>query len=265
MSIKLIAADLDGTLLNSKKEFSPELIPLIHQLHEMGIHFAPASGRQCYNLMEMFAPVADKLSYISENGTMVCEGREVLSFETMDADEVVKIVEAACDIEGVSATLSTKEGAYYDEKNDEVFMKNLIFYYHRRFYTDDLVETAKNTPVCKVALFGYGLAEHSILPAVEAFNETSQVTLSGADWVDFMRPGMSKGRALTTLREKLGIAYDECMAFGDYLNDLELLKAVKESYAMDNAHPELKAVAKHVCPSNEENGVCRTIKKVLNI
>ncbi len=265
MQIKLIAADLDGTLLDSKKKFSPELIPLVKTLHERGIRFAPASGRQYYNLRKMFAPIADELSYISENGTMVCEGNEILSFEAMDPKEVSRVIDAAHEIEGVSATLSCRYGGFYDNKDDEVFTKNLAYYFHRLIYVDNLIETAKNEPVCKVALFGNGLAENVMLPAFESFSATSQVALSGADWVDLMRPGMSKGRALTILRKQLGIAYDECMAFGDYLNDLELLQSVGESYAMDNAHPDLKTVAKHVCPSNDENGVCRTIKNVLNL
>ena len=58
MSIKLIAADLDGTLLTSERKLSPDLFPLIGELRGRGIRFAPASGRQYYNLRELFAPIA---------------------------------------------------------------------------------------------------------------------------------------------------------------------------------------------------------------
>ena len=57
-----------------------------------------------------------------------------------------------------------------------------------------------------------------------------------------------------------GLTPDECMAFGDYLNDLELLRAVGESYAMDNALPEVKQAARHIAPSNDEDGVLRVIR-----
>ena len=80
-----------------------------------------------------------------------------------------------------------------------------------------------------------------------------------------MRPGMNKGLAIGALCDNLHITPDECMAFGDYLNDLELLQAVGESYAMENGHEALKAIAKHICPSNDEDGVCRTIRRVFGI
>ena len=55
------------------------------------------------------------------------------------------------------------------------------------------------------------------------------------------------------------------MAFGDYLNDCELLQAVGESYAMENAHPALKALARHIAPSNDENGVMRVVRAALEL
>ena len=67
------------------------------------------------------------------------------------------------------------------------------------------------------------------------------------------------------LQKQLGISPDECMAFGDYLNDLELMQAVTHSYAMANAHPDLKAVCRYTAPSNDEDGVVRTIRQVLGL
>ena len=77
-----------------------------------------------------------------------------------------------------------------------------------------------------------------------------------------MRLGVSKGRALRQLCDTLGITTADCMAFGDYLNDIELLRTAGESYAMANAHEQLAALAKYRCPSNDEDGVCRTIRAV---
>ena len=67
------------------------------------------------------------------------------------------------------------------------------------------------------------------------------------------------------IQQKLGISAAECMAFGDYLNDCELLQAVGESYAMENAHPALKALARHIAPSNDENGVMRVVRAALEL
>ena len=91
------------------------------------------------------------------------------------------------------------------------------------------------------------------------------MVVSGEDWMDLMRPGINKGLAVSALCKSLHITPEECMAFGDYMNDLELLQAAGESYAMANGHEALKAAAKHICPSNDEDGVCRAIRAVFGI
>lgn len=265
MSIKLIAADLDGTLLSSERLLSPDLFPLVDELNRRGIRFAPASGRQYYSLRELFAPIQDELMYISENGAMVCDGAETMSFEAMDREVVCRAVETARELPGVEPILSCRMGSYYENNTDAVFYENMVPYCARRSYTEDLLAVARNEPVCKIAIFCKDRAEEVILPAYADFQKDSQVAVSGADWVDLMRPGMNKGKAIIWLCEHLGISPDECMAFGDYLNDLELLQAVGESYAMENGHEALKQAAKYICPSNDEDGVCRTIRRVLGI
>ena len=265
MSIKLIAADLDGTLLNSERRLSPDLFPLIRALRERGIRFAPASGRQYYNLREMFAPIASELLFISENGAMVGSGEEILSFEAMEQAQVVRAVEAVRELPETYAILSCREGAFYEQREDTVFLENISYYFARRRYTDDLLALARSEPVCKVAVFSSRRAERVILPAMAGFAPDSHVVLSSADWVDLIRADMNKGFAIGTICGKLDIRPEECMAFGDYLNDLEMLQSVGESYAMANAHPDLKAAARHVCPSNDEDGVCRTIRAALGL
>ena len=258
MPIKLIAADMDGTLLDSAKQLPEGLFPLIRALRARGVRFAPASGRQYYTLYEQFGAIAEELLYISENGAMVCDGSEIISFEAMPVEEVCRAVETVRVLPGVYTIV-------YEDEDDPAFLRNMKMYCARHRGVPDLLEFVRHEPVCKVALFCEGRAEQVLLPAFASFAGTSQVALSGADWVDLMRPGMSKGQAIGALCARLGITPDECMAFGDYLNDLELLQAVGEPYAMANAHEALKKVAKHICPSNDEDGVCRTLRAVFGI
>ncbi len=265
MSIKLIAADLDGTLLSSERRLSPDLFPLVEELNRRGVRFAPASGRQYYNLRELFAPIQDELMYISENGAMVCDGAEIVSFEAMERDVVCRAVETARELPGAEAIISCRTGSYYENNTDTAFYENMVHYCARRYYTDDLLSVARNEPVCKIALYCKEQAEEVLLPAYAGFAENSQIAVSGIDWMDLTRPGMNKGKAIIWLCDHFGIAPEECMAFGDYLNDLELLQAVGESYAMENGHDALKQAAKYICPSNDEDGVCRTIRQVLGI
>ena len=238
MPIKLIAADMDGTLLDSAKQLPEGLFPLIRALRARGVRFAPASGRQYYTLYEQFGAIAEELLYISENGAMVCDGSEIISFEAMPVEEVCRAVETVRVLPGVYTIVSTRDGGVYEDEDDPAFLRNMKMYCARHRGVPDLLEFVRHEPVCKVALFCEGRAEQVLLPAFASFAGTSQVALSGAD---------------------------ECMAFGDYLNDLELLQAVGEPYAMANAHEALKKVAKHICPSNDEDGVCRTLRAVFGI
>ncbi len=72
--IRLIACDMDGTLLDDDDAIHDDFWPLIDALHERGVVFCPASGRQYYNLLERFEPIADEVVFIAENGTYVVRG-----------------------------------------------------------------------------------------------------------------------------------------------------------------------------------------------
>lgn len=265
MSIKLIAADMDGTLLDSKKRLPEGLFSLIHALRERGVRFAPASGRQYYTLYAQFGEIADELVYICENGSVVCDGARMISFEAMPAEEVCRSIEVVRSLPGVEAIVSARDGGFYETSNDPEFLANAAHYSVRRTVVPDLLEFCRYEPVCKVAIYCKGRAEEVLLPAFHTFAETSQMVVSGEDWMDLTRPGMNKGLAVSALCKSLHILPEECMAFGDYMNDLEMLQAVGESYAMANGHEELKKAAKHICPSNDEDGVCRTIRAVFGI
>lgn len=265
MNIRLIAADMDGTLLDSEKRLPDGLFPLVRALHERGVRFAPASGRQFYTLYEQFGEIADELMYISENGSMVCDGAKCVGFSALPAEVVLEAVERVRATPDVYTVVSAQSGAFYEPGASEKAVRNFNMYCARCTEVPDLMEFVKNEPICKVALFCAGRAEEVLMPAFADFADRAQIALSGADWVDLMRLGVSKGRALRQLCDTLGITTADCMAFGDYLNDIELLRTAGESYAMANAHEQLAALAKYRCPSNDEDGVCRTIRAVFGL
>lgn len=89
--------------------------------------------------------------------------------------------------------------------------------------------------------------------------------VSGQVWVDIMGTTADKGHALADLQREMGISPEQTMAFGDYGNDIEMLRRAQWSYAMADAHPDVKAVARFVAPSNDDAGVTRTIREVLGL
>ena len=80
-----------------------------------------------------------------------------------------------------------------------------------------------------------------------------------------MSPNADKGHALRAVQDALGVTAAQTMAFGDYFNDIGMLDAAHWSFAMDNAHPDVRAHARFVAPANTENGVVRTISSVLGL
>ena len=93
--IRLVASDLDGTLLLHKAQSLPEeIFSLIRQLEELGIMFVAASGRQYPNMTKLFAPVASEISYISENGALAVDHGEVLYQDSFDRELANEIISA---------------------------------------------------------------------------------------------------------------------------------------------------------------------------
>ena len=150
-----------------------------------------------------------------------------------------------------------------EESAPQEFKRNVKMYYESTQIVPDLLAVCDGfDDVCKIAFYDEGDAEHHEYPVLRAlFEDSLSVILSGYSWVDLMRPGVHKGSAMKKLQALKNILPEECMAFGDYLNDKEMLEAVGESYAMANGLEEVKAVCKHIAPSNDENGVMRVIKE----
>lgn len=260
--IRLIATDMDGTLVDDQKQIHDELWPLVDELFARGISFCPASGRQYHNLVQQFEGVADELVFIAENGTyVVAQGRE-LSSDCLALEVARRAAERVRCIEGAGAVLCGKRSAYI-ERHDPGFVAEVRPYYARLELVPDLL--AVEDDVLKLAVYDFVSSEENAYPRLLDFAATHQVAVSGPHWVDLMSPTANKGHALRQVQQALGVTREQTMAFGDFLNDLELMDAALYSFAMANAHPKLRERAAWVAPANSANGVVRTIRTVLGI
>jgi len=261
-NIKFIAADMDGTLLNEHGKLDPAFFDLYEKLEAQDIMFAAASGRQYYSLMETFAPIKDRMMFVAENGTLVMHKGEELYSCTIDKASIQTIIKEARKIEGAHLVLCGKKSAYI-ETQDEQATTEFAKYYHRCELVDDLLTV--DDEFIKVAICHFGGSQEFVNPSInEKFGEDFQVVVSAKIWLDVMNAEASKGAAIKHLQNTLGFTYEQTMSFGDYLNDYEMLKESYHSYAMDNAHPQLKEIARFSAPSNKEAGVFQVIEKLLN-
>jgi len=260
-AIKFVAADMDGTLLNAKHELSPDFFPVFEQMKAKGLLFASASGRQFFNIENKFKTIKNELLFIAENGSYVLyKGKELL-VQAMESTIVHQQILTARSLPGVHTILCGKKRAYV-ESDDPEFMKHLVMYYDRYQLVDDLMQV-EDDQFLKIALCDLAGAEKNSYPVFRNMQEQLQVKVSGFIWLDLSHKLANKGRAIEVVQNKFSITTEETMVFGDYLNDLEMMQQAYFSYAMENAHPEVKKVSRFLAKSNEDNGVTIVLQQML--
>ena len=260
--IKLIVSDMDGTLLNSKHEVSPQFIKQFKELQDQDIKFAVASGRQYYSLRERMEAIKDDLIYIAENGAIVMHHEEQLHIVPMKEEVVHEIINEVRKLDNKYLVLCGREQAYI-EKTDPEFMEPFLNHYEKYKVVDDLLKVEDDL-FLKLTVCDLSGAEENSLPHLQHFGDRLQVKLSGEIWIDFNHLEAQKGNALKAVQEKMDIQEEETVAFGDYLNDIELFQHSGYSYAMKNAHKDVKEVATNHAGSNDELGVENVLKELLD-
>ena len=261
--IKLIFSDMDGTLLTSENKLPAGFDETMAELKRRGVIFCPASGRQYFSLLKSFEKYADEFLFLAENGTLVMH-REIEIFSCpIDRKAVDRILEVTEPLKNILRVWCGKKDAYIRKEHDTpAFQAELGKYYTHNAVVDSF-EEIDDTPI-KVAMFDVtGNADKNIYNYLGEFYENLQVVLSSDYWVDLMTKGINKGEAVRNVQRILNVKPEECAAFGDYMNDYEMIQAVGYGFAMANAHPELKKVAKFETVSNDEFGVLVGIKKLM--
>ena len=258
--IKFVATDMDGTLLNSKKEIHEEFYEVFREMREKDIIFAAASGRQYYSLLETFDNIKDDMMFIAENGTFVVyKGKEIVT-NSLDRDLAMELINIGRKIDESYVVLCGKNSAYI-ESDDDRLVNEVSKYYKRYKIVDDI--TTINDEILKVTICDFRGSEENSNNYFVEYRDKAQVTVSGDIWLDITAKNINKGVAIKEIQELLGINYEETVVFGVYLNDLEMMESGYYSYAMKNAHDDLKKVARFIAKSNDENGVVEAIKELI--
>lgn len=262
--IRLIATDIDGTLVKeSTSTIYPEMLDAIRQWTDRGNYFCVASGRQYYSIRHMFEEVSDRIIYLAENGAHVRYQDKDILVQKMRRDYVEQIMAQlrtyydTCDV-----VVSSTNGSLLETKNEK-FLQFFANGYHNKYrIVEDVL--AEGLDIMKIAIYREGsirnLGETVLIPQ---WQDKVKTCMAGEEWVDFMDASVDKGNALKVIQDFLGVSRGETMAFGDNDNDLGLLAAAGESYAVANARDSVKKQAKHICPSYEEKGVYRAITGVM--
>lgn len=237
--IRLIASDIDGTLLPYGEQAIPEeIFQEIRRLERKGILFCPASGRQYTSVRKLFAPVADRLPCVCENGAAVYgpgSPGPLLGKTPMDREQALALCRDIIALPGAEVLISGADTSYLCPKYGDILPlmeskgNNIVLLSRPEDVPEDIVKLAA------FCLQGTSILEAALVPQ---WGRVFHAAVAGAEWLDFTLA--DKGTGLTQLCAALGIGLDQVAAFGDNFNDAPMLSIAGRPWIMEGAAPELR-------------------------
>ena len=260
--IRLIVSDIDGTLVkDGEHRLNPEYFDVILKLRNKGMQFAAASGRQWASIEAVFEPIKEKIFYLSDNGSYVgCHGRN-LFLNPIERGLATELIQAVRQIPGLDIVASGPDVAYTDTKSRELMDLLIHGYRYQVEQVDDIL--AVHDQLIKLSVYKNGGIQEATKGLADRFGKRLQMAVAGERWMDAMALGVCKGQAVRLLQESLDIKPEETMAFGDQMNDMEMLSQAYYSFAVANAREEVKKAARFQADSNERDGVLKVLKQLL--
>lgn len=258
--IKMVVTDMDGTLLNSNHEVSERFFSVFEKLKEKNILFVAASGRQYHSMIHKLQRIQDDIIFIAENGALVKQGNQEISVTPINEALQGELLQIISHIDGAYAMLCGKYKSYFDGRSLQ-FLDQLKEYYSAYEIVEDY--NMVNDEIVKIAVYHDISAEKYIYPKMHHLENEIKVKVSGQHWVDLNHSNAHKGNALQEVMNARDIGPSEVLVFGDYNNDLEMLELAEYSFAMANAHPNVKAVAKYTAHSHNDFGVERVLEQMI--
>ena len=177
------------------------------------------------------------------------------------AEKAREVIREVRKIEGAYPVLCGKNKAYIEDCHPD-FVKQAYTYYEKCDVVPDLMDVTDDK-FLKIAVYDFRGSAINSYPVLEHFNNSLKVVVSGSNWLDVSHRDANKGNALKLIQSYFSVMPDDCMAFGDQMNDAEMLQSVVYSYAMENASEELKRYARYIAPSNDVGGVLSVIRETI--
>lgn len=261
MKYKLVAMDMDGTLLNEKLEISPRTKEAIKKAREEGVVVTLATGRMYQSVLPFAQELDLAIPLITYNGALV---RDSATGETYYHEpvalEYAKEILAIAESRNLHINLYLDDNLYVKEINRRVeFYANIANV--KAYAVGSLVDFLQDSPT-KILSIGEPEELKGLAGEIQEKMEGKvAVTTSNPRFLEIISPLVSKGQALKELAQKLGIKQEEVVAFGDNYNDLSMIEYAGLGVAMSNGPLEVQKKANLVALSNEEEGVADILER----
>ena len=267
---KLVAIDLDGTLVTDEKELTKKTVEVIKEASKKGVKIMISSGRSFYRL-ERFIDALDlrkeNQCTICFNGGMIVENKtkEMLYSKNLNAEEVEELIQLGKALR-LPIMIYTKDSHCVEKVPDVVQKnaKNLKGMNLKIVNFDDMDFSEKQNYIYKVCFID---KPEKIIEKRKQISEEIlkkyEITSSVPEYLEIVKKGIKKSEAIKVVMEKYDIKQDEVMAIGDGENDIEMLDFAGLGIAMENAKEEVKRFANDVTTSNNHDGVANAIEKYI--
>ncbi|MDO4475433.1 MAG: Cof-type HAD-IIB family hydrolase [Lachnospiraceae bacterium] len=263
---RFIAFDLDGTLLNSKKEVLPASLAALRQLQEDGVKVILASGRHPMGI----APVAEVLDLRSFGGYMLCfnggkvvrcsDHKTVVTYP-LPRDLAVRAARIAKEFGLCPVTYS--ETALITEEPDNPYALSEANMNHLAVEKVDNIEDYIQSDVNKLLVVGPSeMISAKWKLYQEAVGSEYEISCSSPYFIEVMPGGMDKAESLRRLLATEGFSPENLVAFGDGGNDRSMIMLANIGLAMENAIPDVKAIADRVIGNCETDAIARAIQEI---
>ena len=271
MEIKIVATDMDGTLLDPRGQLDlPRLEKILDKLDQRGVRFVIATGNEVHRMRQLLGHLAERVVLVVANGARIFENNELLQAQTWDEDMVDKALAhfkgRECQDQFVVTAMNggfVKEGTVFTELDKFMTPEMIEKLYQRMNFVDEFDPNLFGGVLKMSMVVGEERSDSVLQEINDLFDGHVRAVSSGYGCIDILQDGIHKAWGLVELLKRWNLKPEQIMAFGDSENDIEMLELAGISYAMENAEEAVKRVATKVAPANSQAGVYKVLENWL--
>ena len=271
MDIRVIATDMDGTLLDPKGQLDlPRLEKILDKLDQCDIRFVIATGNEVHRMRQLLGHLADRVVLVVANGARIFENNELIQAQTWDDAMVDKALGhfkgRECQDQFVVTAMNggfVKTGTVFTELDKFMTPEMIEKLYQRMNFVDEFDPNLFGGVLKMSMVVGEERLDSVLQEINDLFDGHVRAVSSGYGCIDILQDGIHKAWGLVELLKRWNLKPEQIMAFGDSENDIEMLELAGISYAMENAEEAVKRVATKVAPANSQAGVYKVLENWL--
>ena len=271
MEIKIVATDMDGTLLDPRGQLDlPRLEKILDKLDQRGVRFVIATGNEVHRMRQLLGHLAERVVLVVANGARIFENNELLQAQTWDDAMVDRALAhfkgRECQDQFVVTAMNggfVKEGTVFTELDKFMTPEMIEQLYQRMNFVDEFDPNLFGGVLKMSMVVGEERLDSVLQEINDLFDGHVRAVSSGYGCIDILQDGIHKAWGLVELLKRWNLKPEQIMAFGDSENDIEMLELAGISYAMENAEEAVKEIATKVAPANSQAGVYKVLENWL--